>query len=144
MHWERPQAVGWGRPNLCIVLRRKCQRPSQNMGWLGGQKTKHPNLALHKISAKHNDNWKTTLKRCWKMNAHACFPRCFLENNLFLSNSCSNGGMEAWTFGGKMSQVHLRWVWNESGHELFAFITPNKNGQPFYKNLDAMIRVISP
>jgi hypothetical protein len=34
------------------------------MGWLGGQKAKHSSLGLYKISAKCDDNLKTTLKWC--------------------------------------------------------------------------------
>ncbi len=36
----------------------------------------------------------------------------------FLFDSYSNGGMETWTTGSKRSQTHLKWTWNESGHEL--------------------------
>jgi hypothetical protein len=55
------------------------------MGWLGRQKVKHSSLGLHKTSTKCDDNQKTTLKWCWKMNAHAHFLICFHENDLLLS-----------------------------------------------------------
>jgi len=55
------------------------------MGWLGGQKAKHLNLGLHNISIKCDDNFKTTLKWCWKMNDCAHFLRFSLEENSFVS-----------------------------------------------------------
>jgi hypothetical protein len=38
----------------------------------------------------------------------------------------------------------LKWTWNESGPTLLGFISPHKNGCPFYKNLNAMIGLTSP
>ncbi len=36
-----------------------------------------------------DDNLKTTLRRCYKINAHACSMKCFPENENY-----SNGGMK--------------------------------------------------
>jgi len=114
------------------------------MGWLHRQKAKHMSLGIHKILAEHDDIVKTILRWCWKMNACAhslsCFPKKWTTP---LFDSCSNGGMEAWIVGGKSSRAHLRWAWNRSGPKLLTPITPNKNGQSFYKNLDVMIGVTS-
>jgi hypothetical protein len=64
------------------------------MEWLGKQKAKLPSLNLHKILVERDDNLKTTLKWCYKMNAHAWSMKCFLENDLFLSMKTIQ--MEAW------------------------------------------------
>ncbi len=43
------------------------------------------NLSLNKILAKRNDNLKTTLKWCWKMNVHARILRCSPKDDSFVS-----------------------------------------------------------
>jgi hypothetical protein len=56
MHWKKPWAVGWGRPNLVCNYEEKMLKTILKNKWLGGQKAKHLNVRLHKISAKCNDN----------------------------------------------------------------------------------------
>lgn len=53
------------------------------MGWLGKQKTKHANLGLHEILIECNDNQKTTVRWCLKMNVRAQFLNFPYENDLF-------------------------------------------------------------
>jgi hypothetical protein len=116
------------------------------MGWLGGQKSKHPNLGLCKISTKCNDNLKTTLRWCWKMNVHAHSLKCSIEDDLFFYliiaqiKGCKSKQLEA----KKSRWTHLRWTWNGSGLELLALINHNKNGWSSYKNFNAIIGAISP
>jgi hypothetical protein len=43
---------------------------------------------------------------------------------------------------GGSSHANLKWVLNESKHELFIPIASNKNGQEFTKNFKAIIRAI--
>jgi hypothetical protein len=54
--------MGWGKPNLVHNVKGKMSKAIIKDGMNGWAKTKHPNLALHKILAKHDDNWKTTLR----------------------------------------------------------------------------------
>lgn len=64
------------------------------MEWLGEQKGKHPSLTLHKILIEHDDNLKTTLRWCYKMNIHACSMKWSPKNDSFLSMTTIQ--MEGW------------------------------------------------
>jgi hypothetical protein len=116
------------------------------MGWLGGQKSKHPNLGLCKISAECNDNFKTTLSWCWKMNAHAHSLKCFIKYDLFFSliivqiKGCKYSNWKQ----KKSRWTHLKWTWNGSGLELLTPINHNKNGWSSCKKLYPIIGAKSP
>jgi hypothetical protein len=72
------------------------------------------------------------------------FEMFSLKQFVLLFDSYSNGRIQPWTIKGRRSQAHLKWAWNGNGPKLLAPITPNKNGWPFYKNLDTMIKATSP
>jgi hypothetical protein len=105
------------------------------MGWLGEQKTKHPSTqAWACIRFQQNEMTMKgkNLNNVGKWYECLCtFFNMFSQRwSTILSNSYSNGGMEAWTIIVKKSQTHLKWGWNGNGNglELLALITPNKNG----------------
>jgi hypothetical protein len=143
MHRERPWAMGWGKPNLVRNVKEKMLEAILIDGM-----RRQVEIQELKLRPTQDNQTQWQSKNNSKMmleNECSCmfFEMFSWRWHIFLSNYCSNGGMETWTTWRKKSRAHLKWTWNGSEPKLITPIAPNKNGQLFYKNLNAMVGVIS-
>jgi hypothetical protein len=58
--------LGGGDPTWCAMLKKRCYRPYEIMGWMGMQRIMPLNPSLCMISSEHKEDQNSFSRRCWK------------------------------------------------------------------------------